>query len=117
MNHAAKVAMPSAESVKSGSDLPFLGNESEPANRNTIKMFEIPDAKTGPEKVDAVVVDSEAVDTLESQGTGARILRGEGALEHYLAVHKEKRSLAVIEGFNQGVPDVETEFPSRAMSM
>ncbi|GLJ16282.1 hypothetical protein SUGI_0274210 [Cryptomeria japonica] len=83
----------------------------------TDAMFEIPDAKTGPEKVDAVVVDREAVGTLESQGSGAKILRGEGALERYLAEHKEKRSLAVIEGPNRGEPDVEIELPSRAMSM
>lgn len=40
MNHAAKVAMPSAKSIKSSLDLPFPGNESEPASRDTIKMLE-----------------------------------------------------------------------------
>lgn len=40
MNHAAKLAMPSTKSMKSSSDLPLPGNESEPANRDTIKMLE-----------------------------------------------------------------------------
>ena len=39
MNHAAKVAMPSTKSVKNNSDLPLPENESEPTNRDTIKMY------------------------------------------------------------------------------
>ncbi|KAH9315390.1 hypothetical protein KI387_024017, partial [Taxus chinensis] len=40
MNHAAKFALPSVKSTKSSLDLPFPGNESEPTNRDTIKMLE-----------------------------------------------------------------------------
>ncbi|KAK6915847.1 Phytocyanin domain [Dillenia turbinata] len=47
-------------------------------------MFEIPDVKTGVDRVDAVLVDEEAVGTVDALGCGAKILRGDGALEHYL---------------------------------
>eukprot|EP01018_Ginkgo_biloba_P029851 Gb_16727 [translate_table: standard] len=40
MNHAAKIVIPSNKSMKSSSDLPLPGNESEPANRDSIKMLE-----------------------------------------------------------------------------
>ncbi|KAG7025118.1 CLP protease regulatory subunit CLPX3, mitochondrial, partial [Cucurbita argyrosperma subsp. argyrosperma] len=44
-------------------------------------MYEIPDVKTGNERVDAVVVDEESVGSLNSRGCGGKILRGDGALE------------------------------------
>lgn len=83
----------------------------------TDAMFEIPDAKTGLDKIDAVVIDGEVIGSPDSQGCGAKILRGEGALERYLAEHKQKESLVVTEGSDEGEPDIETELPSRAMSM
>ena len=39
MNHAIKVSMPSTKLVKNSLDFPFPRNESEPANRDTIKMY------------------------------------------------------------------------------
>lgn len=83
----------------------------------TDAMFEIPDAKTGQDKIDAVVIDKEVIGSPDSKGCGAKILRGEGALERYLAEHKQKESLVVTEGSDEGEPDIETELPSRAMSM
>ncbi|KAL6614040.1 hypothetical protein ACP70R_036310 [Stipagrostis hirtigluma subsp. patula] len=47
-------------------------------------MYEIPDEKTGNERVDAVVVDEEAIGSVDRAGCGAKILRGDGALEQYI---------------------------------
>lgn len=54
--------------------------------------IQIPDVKTGNERVDAVVVDEESVGPLNSRGCGGKILRGDGALERYLAEIKLKES-------------------------
>ena len=51
---------------------------------------QIPDVKTGTDMVDAVLVDEEAVESIEEQGCGAKVLRGEGALEQFL--HETKSS-------------------------
>jgi hypothetical protein len=45
---------------------------------------QIPDEKTGSERVDAVVVDEDAAGSVDMPGCGAKILRGDGALEQYL---------------------------------
>ncbi|KAJ3678107.1 hypothetical protein LUZ60_001910 [Juncus effusus] len=50
-------------------------------------MYEIPDAKRGKEKVEAVIVDSESINEFGSNnktGFGAKILRGDGAFEQYI---------------------------------
>jgi len=47
-------------------------------------MYEIPDEKTGNERVDAVVVDEEAIGSVDRQGCGAKILQGDGALDQYI---------------------------------
>ncbi|KAL5786936.1 hypothetical protein ACOSP7_003885 [Xanthoceras sorbifolium] len=54
----------------------------------TEAMFEIPDTKTGASSVNAVLVDEEAVGSVEASGCGAKIVHGESALEQYL--HEEK---------------------------
>ncbi|XP_008788322.2 CLP protease regulatory subunit CLPX1, mitochondrial-like isoform X2 [Phoenix dactylifera] len=54
----------------------------------TEAMYEIPDMKTGNERVDGVVVDEEAIGSLDRPGCGAKILQGDGALEHYLLQNK-----------------------------
>ncbi|MQL77218.1 hypothetical protein Taro_009625 [Colocasia esculenta] len=59
-------------------------------NLLTEAMYEIPDVKAGNERVDAVVVDEEAVGSMEKPGCGAKILCGEGALERYLCVNRCK---------------------------
>lgn len=51
-------------------------------------FFQIPDVKTGDGRIDAVVVDEEAVGSIDRPGCGAKILCGDGALERYL---KEKK--------------------------
>ncbi|KAJ9676442.1 hypothetical protein PVL29_025124 [Vitis rotundifolia] len=56
----------------------------------TEAMYEIPDVKTGKDRVDAVVVDEEAVGSVNAPGRGGKILRGDGALDCYLAETKLK---------------------------
>lgn len=55
-------------------------------------LCQIPDIKTGNERIDAVVVDEESVGSIDSLGCGGKILRGDGALERYLAENKLKES-------------------------
>ncbi|KAJ4866186.1 CLP protease regulatory subunit X [Raphanus sativus] len=52
-------------------------------------MYEIPDEGTGKDMIEAVVVDEEAVEGEGRRGSGAKILRGEGALSLYLSETKE----------------------------
>ncbi|XP_022750407.1 CLP protease regulatory subunit CLPX3, mitochondrial-like isoform X2 [Durio zibethinus] len=59
----------------------------------TEAMYEIPDAKTGHSRVDAVVVDEESVGSTNIPGCGAKILHGDGALEHYFAKAQLKDSV------------------------
>ncbi|EHA8590056.1 CLP protease regulatory subunit CLPX3, mitochondrial [Cocos nucifera] len=56
----------------------------------TDAMYEIPDVKTGEGQIDAVVVDEEAVGSIDRPGCGAKILCGDGALERYLKENKTK---------------------------
>uniref|UniRef100_A0A5B7AG49 Putative CLP protease regulatory subunit X isoform 1 n=1 Tax=Davidia involucrata TaxID=16924 RepID=A0A5B7AG49_DAVIN len=73
-------------------------------------MYEIPDVRTGDDIIDAVVVDEEAVG-YEGCGCGAKILYGNGALDHYLSQHKLKDTETTVEG-SDGEPEVEPELPS-----
>ncbi|CAL9098338.1 unnamed protein product [Musa textilis] len=57
-------------------------------------MYEIPDVKTGNDRVDAIVVDEDAIGSLDKSGCGAKILRGNGALEEYLTRNKKFAFLA-----------------------
>ncbi|KAG8054442.1 hypothetical protein GUJ93_ZPchr0001g31972 [Zizania palustris] len=61
-------------------------------------MYEIPDEKTGSERVDAVVVDEEAIGSTDRPGCGAKILRGDGALERYITGTNMKNSMETNEG-------------------
>nr|GEV14735.1 Clp protease regulatory subunit CLPX3, mitochondrial-like isoform X1 [Tanacetum cinerariifolium] len=79
----------------------------------TDSMYEIPDAKTGNERVDAVVIDEESVGTVDSLGCGGKILRGDGALENYLAQMRSKEQQEVEGQLAEG----EEETSSKAMSM
>lgn len=45
---------------------------------------QIPDAKQGKDCVDAVLVDEEAIGSVDRPGCGAKILYGDGALERFL---------------------------------
>jgi hypothetical protein len=49
------------------------------------KALQVPDVvSNGAEKIEAVVLDEEGVGLPNRQGLGAKVLRGEGALERYL---------------------------------
>nr|GLL42450.1 CLP protease regulatory subunit CLPX1, mitochondrial-like [Ipomoea trifida] len=80
----------------------------------TDAMYEIPDVKTGDERVDAVVVDEESVGSASGPGCGGIVLRGNGALETYLAKprFKDQREMVEVE-----MQDNEAEVSSTAMSM
>lgn len=76
----------------------------------TEAMYEIPDRMTGDERVDAVVVDEDAVGSIEREGSGAKILRGDGALDRYLSENKAARG-------SEGDVERETELSSSVASM
>lgn len=63
----------------------------------TEAMYEIPDMKVGNDGVVAVVVDEESVGSVSSPGCGAKILRGDGALQNHLANadHGESAELVI----------------------
>lgn len=83
----------------------------------TDAMYEIPDVKTGNERIDAVVVDEESVGSVDAPGCGGKILHGDGALERYLAENKLKDSVENIERTGGELQDGDSELSSRAMSM
>ena len=75
-------------------------------------MYEIPDAKSGEKRIDAVVVDEDAVGAVDQPGCGAKILYGDGAFERYLSQIKVAGDAAGSEA------DGEAELSSsRAMGM
>uniref|UniRef100_A0A2N9J7S2 Clp ATPase C-terminal domain-containing protein n=1 Tax=Fagus sylvatica TaxID=28930 RepID=A0A2N9J7S2_FAGSY len=83
----------------------------------TEAMYEIPDVKAGNDRVDAVVIDEESVGTASAPGRGGKILRGDGALERYLAETKLKDSADNVEAAEGELQESESELSSRAMSM
>ncbi|GMN56492.1 hypothetical protein TIFTF001_025599 [Ficus carica] len=83
----------------------------------TDAMYEIPDVKTGNERIDAVVVDEESVGSVDAPGCGGKILHSDGALERYLAENKLKDSVENVEGTGGELQDGDSELSSRAMSM
>ncbi|KAJ4756529.1 ATP-dependent Clp protease ATP-binding subunit ClpX [Rhynchospora pubera] len=78
-------------------------------------MYEIPDTKVGEEKIDAVVVDEESVGTAERPGCGAKILRGDGALDQYLKYAKTKDQVVMIGAESDS--EREAEIATRAASI
>ncbi|XP_042470316.1 CLP protease regulatory subunit CLPX3, mitochondrial-like [Zingiber officinale] len=53
-------------------------------------MYEIPDVKSGEEQIDAVVVDEDSIGSVGRRGSGAKILRGDGAFERYIATSVQR---------------------------
>ncbi|CAH8389408.1 unnamed protein product [Eruca vesicaria subsp. sativa] len=70
-------------------------------------MYEIPDEATGKDMIEAVVVDEEAVEGEGRRGSGAKILRGNGALALYLSQTKSKVSLLTTKEGSEGETEVE----------
>ncbi|KAJ7970072.1 CLP protease regulatory subunit CLPX1, mitochondrial-like [Quillaja saponaria] len=81
----------------------------------TESMYEIPDVKSGNDRVDAVVIDEESVGPVNVPGCGGKILRGDGALDQYLA--KTKDLVDNVELAEGELQEGESELSSRAMSM
>jgi len=75
-------------------------------------MYEIPDAKSGEKRIDAVVVDEDAVGSVDQPGCGAKILYGDGALDQYLSQIK-----ASGDGAGNEVDGEAELLPSRAIGM
>ncbi|KAI3953433.1 hypothetical protein MKW92_034695 [Papaver armeniacum] len=75
-------------------------------------MYEIPDMRTGNDRIGAVVVNEEAVGSVNGNSCGAKILYGDGALDRYLSNEKCRD----LEGMDrsEGDSEVETELPSMA---
>ncbi|CAK7340036.1 unnamed protein product [Dovyalis caffra] len=75
----------------------------------TEAMYEIPDVKTGSDRVDAVVIDEESVGSVNAPGSGGKILRGDGALEHFLAEYKLKNSVDAVDAADGELQEAESE--------
>ncbi|RLN08517.1 hypothetical protein C2845_PM11G17280 [Panicum miliaceum] len=82
----------------------------------TEAMYEIPETRTGKDKIDAVVVE-ESVGSANQHGIGAKILCGEGALDLYLAKHDNKESMCQQPEKSNGDSEIDTEAPSRVANM
>lgn len=83
----------------------------------TEAMFEVPDVKSGTDRVDAVVVDEEAVGSVDRTGLGAKILHGDHAFKHFQQKTKssdqmKKSEVAMVES-----PESDLQFACRAMSL
>ncbi|KAK3152781.1 hypothetical protein QOZ80_2BG0163510 [Eleusine coracana subsp. coracana] len=83
----------------------------------TEAMYEIPETRSGKDKIDAVVVDEESVGSANQHGFGAKILCGEGALDVYLAKHDNKESMLQQHEKSNVESEIDTEAPSRVASM
>ncbi|KAG2241776.1 hypothetical protein Bca52824_096379 [Brassica carinata] len=70
-------------------------------------MYEIPDESTGKDMIEAVVVDEEAVEGEGRRGSGAKILRGKGALSRYLSETKPNDSPQTTKEGSEGETEVE----------
>ncbi|KAJ3675339.1 hypothetical protein LUZ60_004381 [Juncus effusus] len=75
-------------------------------------MYEIPEVKQGEEKIDAVVIDEEAVGTVDQPGRGAKILRGLGALDQYMKTKHQPPMIGVDSDSER-----EAEISTRVMSI
>ncbi|KAK9287150.1 hypothetical protein L1049_015561 [Liquidambar formosana] len=83
----------------------------------TEAMFEIPDVKRGIERIDAVLVDEEAVGSVDAPGCGAKILRGDRVLEEYLHETKSMDPMEKCELAQGEFLEGELEVSSRAINL
>jgi ATP-dependent Clp protease ATP-binding subunit ClpX len=75
-----------------------------------LSATQIPDTKSGEKRIDAVVVDEDAVGSLDRPGCGAKILYGDGAFDLYLSQIKVR-----IANLNHCLPCDVAECISRAI--
>ncbi|KNA11811.1 hypothetical protein SOVF_131670 [Spinacia oleracea] len=83
----------------------------------TEAMFEVPDAKIGTDRVDAVVVDEEAVGSGDRTGLGAKILRGHHAFKKFQQETKSSDQTNQYEVVKVESPESDVQFACRAMNL
>ncbi|CAN4098042.1 unnamed protein product [Withania somnifera] len=83
----------------------------------TDAMYEIPDVKSGDDRVDAIVVDEESVGPVNARGCGGKLLRGDGALQRYLAQAQLVEQRENHDAAETELQEGESEVSSRAISM
>jgi hypothetical protein len=65
------------------------------------EYFQVPDITlNGDEHIDAVVLDEDAVGAPDGNGDGAKILRGEGALDFFLGNLERPSKVMSVAGFD-----------------
>ncbi|XP_024170102.1 CLP protease regulatory subunit CLPX2, mitochondrial isoform X2 [Rosa chinensis] len=83
----------------------------------TEAMFEVPDIKTETNSIHAVLVDEEAVGSVDAPGRGAKILSGEGIVEQFLHETKSRKHMGK-QGPAEGECSQEVlELQSRALGL
>ncbi|KAL9241860.1 hypothetical protein vseg_015922 [Gypsophila vaccaria] len=82
----------------------------------TEAMFEVPDMKTGNDRVDAVVVD-EAEGSVEGNGLEAKILRGDHSFNHFLQETRPSQLQGTNESRIPEPSESDFEVSTRAMSL
>lgn len=83
----------------------------------TEAMFEIPDVKSGIDRVDTVLVDEEAIGAVDAPGCGAKILRRDGALDQNLLKTKSEDPTGKGEVAEGEFLEGELEVSSRVISL
>ncbi|KAE9445571.1 hypothetical protein C3L33_22530, partial [Rhododendron williamsianum] len=82
----------------------------------TEAMFQVPDAKSGNDTIDAVVVDEEAVGSVDTPGCGAKVLRRDGLLEPCLCQTASMGTTEMNKEFEGGL-EGELGVSSKAMCL
>nr|GMD48421.1 CLP protease regulatory subunit CLPX2, mitochondrial-like [Ipomoea batatas] len=83
----------------------------------TEAMFEVPDARPGNDGVDMVLVDEEAVGSLDTPGCGAKILHGNAGSERLSSAMTSTDKAEKNEEPLKGDMDGDCEVASRALSL
>lgn len=84
----------------------------------TEAMYQVPDVHSKrDEKVDAVVLDEDSVGAPDEKGDGAKILRGEGALDLFLGNQKRQSKGGAQKPSQHEDVEMESEVPARAASL
>jgi len=84
----------------------------------TDAMYQVPDSVVGSEeRIDAVVLDENAVGEPHGVGSGAKILRGEGALDMYLDKTKSSSKIETQRSSEEEEVEADPELPARAANL
>ncbi|KAG0568551.1 hypothetical protein KC19_6G028000 [Ceratodon purpureus] len=84
----------------------------------TDSMYQVPDpVMETDEKIDAVVLDEDAVGAPDGVGSGAKILRGDGALDMYLDNTKSPNKIETERSPEEEEVETDPELPARAANL